>query len=121
MSGQVAREDVEQMRVRTLEIAEETKFTNFMMDISDLQSIRLQHAPTDSTESAAQTKAAYTSYSPIKRRIGSCADYPPQIWQLPDCRSSVFVRIYAPIIEAVIKWEHNQSNERANEDLNHSN
>jgi hypothetical protein len=39
MSGQVAREDVEQMRVRTLEIAEETKFTNFIMDISELQSI----------------------------------------------------------------------------------
>jgi hypothetical protein len=39
VSGHVAREDVEQMRVRTLEIVEETKFAKFIMDISDLQSI----------------------------------------------------------------------------------
>ena len=39
ISGLIAREDIELMRIRTLEIANETKFTSFIMDIGDLQSI----------------------------------------------------------------------------------
>ena len=39
MSGHVTRRDVEQMRVRTLKLVEESKYARFIMDISELQSI----------------------------------------------------------------------------------
>ena len=38
---------------------------------------RLQHASTDSSESAAQTKAAHTSYSPTGARPGGCLPVSP--------------------------------------------